>query len=34
MVPQFTSDGNQILYLKTDGDLYSIGTDGIAIRSN
>ncbi len=28
IVPQFDSDGKQLVFLKTDGDLYSIRTDG------
>ncbi|HUE15108.1 MAG TPA: hypothetical protein VMR25_13135 [Planctomycetaceae bacterium] len=32
IVPQFTSDGNHILYLKTDGDLYSVGADGSQLK--
>lgn len=32
IVPQFTSDGDHILYLKTDGDVYSIGADGSRLK--
>ena len=32
IVPQFTSDGNTILFLKTDGDIYSIGTAGTPLK--
>jgi Tol biopolymer transport system component len=32
IVPQFTSDGNRILYLKTDGDIYSVGADGSRLK--